>query len=273
MIAKWFATGALALSVLACRGAAQSPAELLEKGIYTQETVGDLDHAVEIYRQIVSASPAARTYVAQAQYRLAQCLLQKGAKLEAAREFKKVIEVYPEEKDLVEKARESLLPLAKYLEADYHDPALGLSFSSPEWPVRDVSRLDDGALDFFGPGVQVGLTPHDPMKFPRVDLPSIFACRSTTPSLEALYEKYKERRCKGCRILSTGEVNGRRVLRVVSQPFPLPLIDNAPAVGYGVLMRGENTELIIEALLPVQEFDRNPSPKIIERILESVRMR
>jgi TolA-binding protein len=68
--------------------------------------------------------------VPQAQYRLAQCLLQKGAKLDAAREFKKVIEGYPEDKDLVEKAREALLPLAHYLEADYYDPALGLSFTS-----------------------------------------------------------------------------------------------------------------------------------------------
>lgn len=267
MIAKWFVTGALAASVLTCRGVAQSPAELLEKGIYTQETVGDLDRAIEVYRQIVPSSPAARTYAAHAQYRLAQCLLQKGAKIEAAREFKKVIEVYPEEKELVEKARESLLPLAAlYLEADYYDPVLGLSFTSPEWPVSQVERRDDGS-------VYISLTAS------KVGWPMVRARRSRMPSVEAWFDEYQKRVCTdrldvpnafGCRVLSTGEVKGWRVLRFLSGALDLRDRDGSTYVLYGVLMRGEKTELLISGQMRVQDLERNQA--VIERIIESVRM-
>ena len=84
----------------------QSTAELLQKGIYTQETVGDLDGAIKIYRQIVNSASQSRTYAAQAQYRLAQCLLKKGENAEAVKAFQKLMQDYPEEKELIAKARE-----------------------------------------------------------------------------------------------------------------------------------------------------------------------
>jgi len=84
----------------------QSTAELLQKGIYTQETVGDLDGAIKIYRQIINSVSQSRTYAAQAQYRLAQCLLKKGENDEAVKAFEKLMQDYPEEKELVAKARE-----------------------------------------------------------------------------------------------------------------------------------------------------------------------
>ncbi len=84
----------------------QTTAELLQKGIYTQETVGDLDGAIRIYRQILNSTSQSRTYAAQAQYRLAQCLLKKGENGEAVKAFEKLMQDYPEEKELVAKARE-----------------------------------------------------------------------------------------------------------------------------------------------------------------------
>ena len=83
----------------------QSTAELLQKGIYTQETVGDLDGAIKIYRQILNSASQSRTYAAQAQYRLAQCLLKKGENDEAVKAFQKVVQDYPDQKELVSKAR------------------------------------------------------------------------------------------------------------------------------------------------------------------------
>ncbi|HWB83802.1 MAG TPA: tetratricopeptide repeat protein [Bryobacteraceae bacterium] len=274
MSANWFIAGVLAVAVLTCRGAAQSPEELLEKGIYTQETVGDLDQAIEIYRQILSSSPAPRSYAAQAQYRLAQCLLQKDAKADAAREFKKVIEDYSEEKDLVVRARESLLPLAQYLDEDYYDPVLGVSFTSSEWPVSEAMRLDGGS-------VQVGLKAiYDPPRYPhRVTSPTVLIRRSKMPSLEAWFEEYrKSDPCTWpqlpnphvCRVLSIGEVNGLRVLHWVSGQFVYPEFNDVPTVNYGVMMKGGKTELSIRVTVPVQELER--SQAIIERIVESVRM-
>jgi TolA-binding protein len=66
---------------------AQTAAELLQKGIYTQETAGDLDGAIAIYRQIVNSGLSPRDLAAQAQYRLAQSLLQKGDLPNGAQEF------------------------------------------------------------------------------------------------------------------------------------------------------------------------------------------
>ena len=41
--------------------------ELLEQAIFTEETVGDLDTAMELYEQIVARTDADRSYGAQAQ--------------------------------------------------------------------------------------------------------------------------------------------------------------------------------------------------------------
>ena len=54
---------------------ASSTAELLEKAIFTEETVGDLKAAIKIYEQIVAEAEANRSHVAQARYRLGMCHL------------------------------------------------------------------------------------------------------------------------------------------------------------------------------------------------------
>jgi tetratricopeptide (TPR) repeat protein len=96
------------VTLIALPAMGQSPADLLQKAIYTQETLGDLDGAIKIYRQIVSSGAQSRVYAAQAQYRLGLCLLKKGEKSEAAKAFEKLVQDYSEEKELVAKAKEQL---------------------------------------------------------------------------------------------------------------------------------------------------------------------
>jgi tetratricopeptide (TPR) repeat protein len=100
---------------------AQTVSELLQKGIYTQETLGDLDGAVKIYKQLLAAAKENRGYAAQAQYRLGVCLLAKGDTAEATKAFQAVIDNYPEQKDLVEKARERMPWGLKLLPAPWTD--------------------------------------------------------------------------------------------------------------------------------------------------------
>lgn len=100
--------------ILTCVSAsgADSPSDLLEKGIYTEETVGDLDKAIEIYAKIISQAEANRKFVAQAQLRLGKCLLKQGKKKEAEEAFRNLVDRFkdsPDQKELVAKARE-LLP-------------------------------------------------------------------------------------------------------------------------------------------------------------------
>src|SRR5947209_16155909 len=69
------------------QGLAQAPAELLQKGIYMQEAAGDVDGAVQIYRQITASAAPQSQLAAQAQFRIAEILLQKGDLQGAATEF------------------------------------------------------------------------------------------------------------------------------------------------------------------------------------------
>ena len=48
---------------------AQPASDLLQSGIYSQDTLGDLDAAIRIYRQILDSGTGLRLYAAHAQYR------------------------------------------------------------------------------------------------------------------------------------------------------------------------------------------------------------
>src|SRR5438128_8803080 len=124
MTTRKLAIAILILVLMGLPAAGQSTADLLQKGIYTQETVGDLDGAIKIYRQIVNSASHSRTYAAQAQYRLAQCLLKKGDKAEAAKAFEKLVQDFSEEKELVAKAREQMISDTKLLPIPWGDNEL-----------------------------------------------------------------------------------------------------------------------------------------------------
>jgi len=76
-------------------------AELLQKGIYAQETAGDLDGAIKIYHQIVDSHPTQREIAAQAQYRLGMTLLEKGDAAAASQEIQRLGWDFPDYRDLV----------------------------------------------------------------------------------------------------------------------------------------------------------------------------
>jgi hypothetical protein len=96
------------LLLAAVLAAAQPASDLLQSAIYAQETTGDLDTAVRIYRQILDAGPGQRLYAPLAQFRLAQCLLRKGDRRGAVAAFQAVIRNYPNQTALVARAREAM---------------------------------------------------------------------------------------------------------------------------------------------------------------------
>ncbi|MCP3978513.1 MAG: tetratricopeptide repeat protein [bacterium] len=88
--------------------AADSTGELLEKGIYTEETVGDLSAAIEIYTRVVEDAEANRPHVAQAQFRLGMIHLKRGDDAAARAAFESVVRDYPEQEALVAEAQQRL---------------------------------------------------------------------------------------------------------------------------------------------------------------------
>lgn len=81
------------------RGA--SPAELLEQGLYLEETKGELKAASEVYGQIVDDPGATRQLVAQAQLRLGLCQLKLGNKPKAISALERLTQEFPDKDKLL----------------------------------------------------------------------------------------------------------------------------------------------------------------------------
>src|SRR5690348_2152166 len=96
MLRRW-----IGLALLGGALCAQTATEQLQKGIYAQDTAGDLDGAIAIYRQILQSGQPQRAVSAAAQMRLAQALQQKGDTDGATKEFQKLVLDFPEYRDLI----------------------------------------------------------------------------------------------------------------------------------------------------------------------------
>lgn len=86
----------------------ESVAERLERAVYTEMTVGDVDGAIRIYESIVADEGANRRYVARALYRLGTCYLKKGDPRAARASFERLITDFPDQEELVARARASM---------------------------------------------------------------------------------------------------------------------------------------------------------------------
>jgi hypothetical protein len=112
----------------------QSVTVLMQRAIYLEETAGDLDGAIQIYRQILSAGADARAYEAEAQYHLGASLLKKGNKAQAARAFQELMRKFPEDTRLVQQAS-----------VHYVDPSVGYSFTVPAgWGLHPRAPYNGG---------------------------------------------------------------------------------------------------------------------------------
>jgi hypothetical protein len=107
-------------------GSAQSVASLLQKGIYTHETLGDLDAAIRIYEQVIASAPAGSDLRTQAERRLA-----------TARTQRKFVAEHP--------------LLATVDAGTYRHTWTGTTFDVPEgWKLRGTGpSSDDGEMVSF----------------------------------------------------------------------------------------------------------------------------
>jgi len=108
-------------TLIATAAPAGSLAELLEKGIYSEETKGDLDAALQLYKQVVSEAKDGQAVAAQAQYRLGVCYYKKKNYAEATAAFEKLVKDYPEQKELLARARDYLAGAVTLLPAPWTD--------------------------------------------------------------------------------------------------------------------------------------------------------
>lgn len=113
--------------VVASPAIAATVEELLEKGIYEEETVGNLDEAIQIYRKVVQDAAQTERVAANAQFRLAQCLLKQEKKEEAKEAFRQLVKKYPAQQELVAKANTFL--------------STGLELNTAPWKTGERTTL------------------------------------------------------------------------------------------------------------------------------------
>jgi hypothetical protein len=101
--------------------AAASPSELLEQGIYSEETKGDVDAALKLYQQVVAEAKAGQAVAAQAQYRVGVCYYKKKNYTEATAAFEKLVKDYPDQKDLIALANKYLADAMPLMPAPWVD--------------------------------------------------------------------------------------------------------------------------------------------------------
>jgi hypothetical protein len=101
--------------------AAASPSDLLEQGIYSEETKGDIDAALKLYQQVVTEAKAGQTVAAQAQYRLGVCFYKQKNYAQANAAFLKLIRDYPDQKDLITLANKYLANAMPLMPAPWVD--------------------------------------------------------------------------------------------------------------------------------------------------------
>lgn len=109
---------------------ADSPSDLLEQGIYSEETKGDLDGALLLYQKVIAQSKEDQALAAQAQYHLGACYYKKQDYTNATAAFEEVVKDYPDQTNMVARAQ-------KYLAA-----AATVTVQPAPWTDGEVMRLD-----------------------------------------------------------------------------------------------------------------------------------
>src|ERR1035437_587050 len=105
MTNQHFVAAVVVVLLIGAPANSQSAADLLQKGIHAQETVGDVDSAIQIFRQVAASPAANKVLAAQAQYQLVVCMLQKGDRAAARTELDLLARNFPDQPDLMTKAR------------------------------------------------------------------------------------------------------------------------------------------------------------------------
>jgi hypothetical protein len=149
---KIFATVILGAMIAAAQTQTQTQptaAELLQKGIFAQETAGDLEGAAKIFRQIVDSHPIQREIAAQAQYRLGLTLLAKGDAAGASQEIQRLGWDFPDYKELIASAKNASGPAPASGMIPYyttHVPGTGQTMVVLSTPSSALSH--DAEFDF-----------------------------------------------------------------------------------------------------------------------------
>ena len=171
-------------------GAAQqeSAKQLFERALHLEETKGDLEKAVEVYKRIVAEFPGERVLAAQSFYHLGLCYEKLGLR-DAQKAFQNVIEAYPDQTATVRLAREKLAALARGQAA--------VEKTDTEFKITKV-YTDIGRYGYFSPdGKKLALIDQKGNTL-NIWLSSIFHKYDNVYNLEKYYDLWHDGNRGGC---------------------------------------------------------------------------
>lgn len=90
----------------------QTAGELFEKALYMEEAQGELQKAIDLYKEILEQFPNDREIAAKAQLHIGLCYEKLGL-TEAPKAYQKVLDDFPEQKEAVKVAKEKLSVLLR----------------------------------------------------------------------------------------------------------------------------------------------------------------
>ena len=120
-----------------------SPQLLLQKALYAEQSEGDLEKAIGLYKQVAEAGDNAAACAAQAYFQLAQCYQKKGMETEAIDYYKMLVGKYPKAEPWTEKAAEKLKGLVPPANIDRSGKIPSVSkpdFDNPEFWEKELMR-------------------------------------------------------------------------------------------------------------------------------------
>jgi tetratricopeptide (TPR) repeat protein len=133
-----------------------STADLLEKGIYVEETVGDLKSAIKIYTQVIDQVSGQRSHAARALYRKGRCFQKMGDEEQAEVAFRKLVSEYADQADVVSLAKKHL-PGCLFATGSEHvarDRAYCEYSSNPD---HECISVDQGDHCVYGSAISSGI--------------------------------------------------------------------------------------------------------------------
>ncbi|MBN1845657.1 MAG: tetratricopeptide repeat protein, partial [Sedimentisphaerales bacterium] len=125
---------------------AKAPGVLLQEGMYAEDVDGNLEAAINSYRQVIESPEATDAQASHAMYRLGLCQMKMQQNSQAATTFQQIIERYPNQTATIEKVKPLLADLVN------HDPAtlmpadtkIYIEFGSPGKQVETILNMLKG---------------------------------------------------------------------------------------------------------------------------------
>ncbi len=127
-------------------GEAKEAAVLLQDARYAEDIEGDIDKAIGLYEKVVQEAGADAKIRAQAMYLQGMCYLKKQDDMEALEVLSKLVAEYPEQAQIVAKARSTIAELSDSDPASLMPPEtlLYVEFGSPGKQIETILNMLKG---------------------------------------------------------------------------------------------------------------------------------